>query len=294
MDINEFCGLFKQLIGVQVETCLEITDGCSGALKYKVSFNGQAWMAKVIKISPDRIQWYQGLAEIREPGLAIPDIYTMPDTSKVLILAPWVSGVRLDSVLGFSDPSVSAKYGRLAALLLKRLHHKSVMDSGYPDRLKARVDRLCSVVMQYELSFPARDVCMDFVKTYVKYIHPMRIAYLHRDIRPENFIVCENTISLIDFDNGSVGESEADFVYLTTMGESKHRAFAKSLILNYLDGCVTNEFWEKNLFYSTLQVMEYAVWKWEVKQKQMLLQAQNLLLQYDCFQSIEPLWWWEG
>ncbi|MSC86653.1 hypothetical protein EAI89_22965 [Eubacterium sp. am_0171] len=291
MDKNEFCEIFRQLTGARAESCIEITQGNSSALKYKVSSNGHHWMAKMLEASTERIRWYNSLAEIHGLGLAIPDMYITPDESKLLLLSPFINGTGLDSLIEFSNPTIISEYGRQAAMLMKRLHHRTLINDNYSEDLKARVDQICNTVMMHRLSFPGLDACIDFVKSYSAFAHPGKLGALHRDVRPENFVVGEKGLSLIDFENGCVGELEADFVYLTTMGETKHRHFAKSLLLNYMDGCVTSEFWGKNLFYSTLQVMEYAVWKWETKQKQISCQAHNLMIQYNSLKSIEPLWW---
>jgi aminoglycoside phosphotransferase (APT) family kinase protein len=128
------------------------------------------------------------------------------------------------------------------------------------------------------------------MRDYLKRSSVDSVHLVHRDIRTGNFIVSNGNLMLIDFENGGVGEYVEDFSYLTTIIPPEHYSFSENVLKNYLRNINQECFWNKNLFYSTLKVAEYAVWKYKRTGRQMKYQAENLIKQYNCFNSVYPEW----
>lgn len=288
---QEIYEVISQTAKSNIEVIDNVVGGLSNAGKYKVKINGKLWMAKIFDGTPMRLAWYKELSKLSGGALAVPEMCHLFDKSKLCLITPWIEGESLETKLVAATKSEIANYGMQAADILNTLHSVTIPDENYIERLYKRVINICESVENMNLSFPEREACCQFVKNVIEKYVVDDICLVHRDIRPENFIVRDGKLFLFDFDNGGIGEAASDFAYLSTMGAKEHLVFSKEVISNYLSDNSKQNFWDKNLFYSTLQVMEYAIWKWETKGKQVYFQADNLIQQYTCFKSNIPVWW---
>ena len=290
MDKLEMAEIIRTSHGFDIEEITEVSGGISGADKFKVRFDGKNWIAKIVEASEERVRWYEALAQTECEYLAVPRYISALGHNKALCIAPWIDGQMLETVFSSLDSETIQEFGRQTASVLKELHSRKTGITGYEKLLKLKTDRLCSGLNDQCADFPGKDECIKYIQQYAEKIAIDSVACLHRDIRPENIIINNRHVCLIDFDNGMFGEPEADFVYLTTMGDKAHIPFSVAVIRSYLKGCDEQKFWEKNMFYSTLQVMDYTLWKYQRKGRVSKNQVQNLLDQYDHFRSPEPVW----
>lgn len=291
MVSQEVYEIISQTAKSKIETLDNVTGGLSDAIKYKAKINGDFWMVKIFDGTPLRLAWYKELSKLSGGALAVPEMCQLFNENKLCLITPWIEGESLEKKLVTATKSEIANYGVQAADILNTLHSVLISDNSYIERLINRVNNVCKTVEEMNLTFPKRDDCCQFIKNSIKEYAAEDICLVHRDIRPENFIVNNGKLFLFDFDNGGIGEAASDFAYLTTMGAKEHLVFSKEVLSNYLSDNNKQVFWDKNLFYSTLQVMEYAIWKWQIKGKQVYFQADNLIKQYNDFKSNIPAWW---
>ncbi len=290
MSIDETIALVKKIVGGRVDGIIAVKGGVSGAKTYRAKIEGKEWMVKVLPSGNYRLEWYNQLALRATEKMANPK-YLGEEKGNLCLISPWINGENLEEKLDSLSLSQVDKLGREGGEILSSLHQKEI---DYPLYQKAVKDKVCCLinkVNEYGLSFPGKKDCVEFLQKKIKEECKGKIYLTHRDVRPENFILNEKGLYLIDFENGSVGERGSDFVYCTTMGKPEHRRFYHALIEEYLTRVDYKEFWKDNLFYSTMQLLEYAVWKWENREKQVKEQAENLIYQYDNFTSIIPAWW---
>lgn len=290
MDIIRILDYVCQTAGSVPEELVPVDGGLSKADKYKALLNGREWMVKVVPGTPVRDLWYRELDNRSNDQMANPKMHKLFDDGTLCLLSPWIPGKSLESCLKCAKAEQVEDYGMQAAQILLHLHEIPYSYPEYKQRLSDRVNMACCQVENIGLKFTGHQQCCEFLKKAIN-VNFDQVCFVHRDIRPENFIVHDERLHLIDFDNGSLGERATDFSYLTTMGYEEHRAFAKAVIRQYLAAVDSTDFWQKNLFYSTLQVVEYAIWKYQNKGRQMRLQAENLLEQYDNFRQLIPYWW---
>ena len=283
------------LTAEEMPTSLEaINGGLSQAGKYRATFGSDVRMVKLLRADERRLTWYMELMKRADKSMAVPGKVRLFDDGTLCLISPWISGESLEHVLASASEIETAKYGRAAAGIVAGLHRDSIEYPSFAISLRQRVGHACAEVNRLGLTFPGHKKCVDFLLDEIKLRHPSRVSFVHMDLRPENFILSDGELYLIDFDNGTIGERASDFAYLTTMARPDHRSFSRALIKSYL-GCADSEaFWRDNLFYSTLAVTEYAIWKWNTKGRQVCYQAQNLMQQYDNLTSVIPKWWKEN
>ena len=265
--------------------------GLTSASKYKVTLSGRDWMVKLMPGEEKRDLWYRELNRRANDQMANPKMHKRFEDGTMCLISPWITGKSLETRLSEATPDETQTFGRMAAQILLNLHRDSIEYPAYEQKLSERLLRLCDQVEALGLTFPGRDECCSLLRHAAKTRHPTHISFVHKDVRPENFIVSGDVLYLIDFDNGSLEERAADFPYLTTMVRPEHMLFSRTVIETYLQGKDPSPFWQDNLLYSTIQVVEYAIWKWQTKKRQMVIQGENLMRQYDGLASVIPRWW---
>lgn len=280
----------RQTAGSDPEQIESVSGGLSAADKFKVRCIGADWMAKFVPGTPLRLRWYQELENRSSDQMANPKHFRLFEDGTLCLLSPWIEGTSLQEHLSSAEPEMLCSYGEQAAQILLQLHRVPFDYPSCTQQLQQRVIHACSLAQKLGLRFPHREEICRYLADAANRFEIVRPCFVHKDIRPENFIVHENRVYLIDFDNGGLGEPAADFSYLTTMGGADQFPFAGEVLKSYLPQADAGDFWEKNLFYSTLQVLEYGIWKYQSRGRQMRLQAENLWELYNGLTECIPAW----
>lgn len=291
MDHNHVKELIALTAGKQPDSLQPVSGGLSNAGKFKARVFEQDWMVKILPGNAVRDLWYKELAIRSDDRMACPKMHHLFEDGTLCLMSPWIDGESLEERLLNGNKKDLQRFGEQAAQILLKLHQTPFEYPGYVKQLQDRVYRACTQVEELQLTFPEHEQCCDFLRKSVNNYGADHVCFVHKDIRPENFVVKDEQLYLIDFDNGSLGERATDFSYLTTMGGEQFFPFSREVLQTYLTEIDSDDFWKKNLLYSTLQVVEYAIWKYQAKGKQVKLQADNLCVQYDDFTSVIPMWW---
>lgn len=291
MRTEQILEYIRLTVNEEPDSLESVNGGLTQAEKYKVRFVGKSWMVKILQGDSKRNIWYEELNKRSNDQMANPKFHRLFEDGTLCLVSPWINGENLESCLAECTPEMAQAYGKQAARILLQLHKETVELVPYAQRFYEKTISICEQVESLGLTFPGHNECVAYLRQKVETRKPSAFSFVHRDVRPENFIISDGKLYLIDFDNGSLGEYAADFPYLTTMVRPEQQVFSKALIEAYCHGTDMSAFWEDNLFYSTLQVVDYAIWKWHAKGRQVQLQADNLLYQYDCFSSFIPKWW---
>lgn len=291
MNKSRIENLIMQTAGEQPDSLTPISGGLSSADKFRVRLGAQDWMVKVLPGNAIRDLWYRELAACSDDRMACPKMHHLFEDGTLCLMSPWIEGENLETRLLRGNIEDLRCFGEQAANILLNLHQTPFAYPAYTKQFQNRVYRACTQVEELHLTFPQHEQCCDYLRNSVENYTASHVCFVHKDVRPENFVVKEEQLYLIDFDNGDLGERATDFSYLTTMGGEQFYPFSKEVLRTYLAEIDAGAFWEKNLLYSTLQVVEYAIWKYHVKGKQVNLQAENLCAQYDRFTKIMPAWW---
>ena len=292
---NDLQERLTQMVSNSVNILFPVDQGLSGCSKFKVEMDNRYWMAKIFHSTSNRVLWYKELGKLQGGKLAVPEVVRFSADGVLCLLTPWIDGTGLEDALQeVGNTGIEIKsYAVQAANLIKELHRKKfpMTADDCKKRLMHRIDCACKEAERLKLAFPHVLESIQFLRKAGLERACDDMCFVHMDIRPENFILQNGQLYLIDFDNGGLGESVSDFVYLTTMGPGTHHSFTYYLLNSYWGESIPSEFWEGNLVYSTLQMVEYAIWKYNNRGKQVLHQANNIWNQYDGFTSSVPLWW---
>ena len=248
-------------------------------------------MVKHLPGDSKRDTWYRELSRRASARMAAPKMQRLFEDGTQCLISPWIQGESLEIKLASATAAETRAYAAHAAELLSELHGNTVEYPVHAQRLTEKILTACEQVEALGLTFPGHEICCAFLRREAEAHKPLRVSFVHNDVRPENFIVSKGQLYLIDFDNGGLGERASDFPYLTTIVRPEHQIFSKELTEIYLQQTDTTTFWENNLFYSALKVVDYAIWKWNTKGRQVYYQAENLMQQYDRLTSLIPRWW---
>ena len=293
MTKQQVLSYIRLTAGREAEELLPVDGGLTDADKYRARLGADYWMVKLLEGDANREIWYRELNAHTGRRLATPEMRRLFDDGRLCLISPWIEGESLSATLSRSSTEEAVSYGRQAAELVLELHRDAVEYPAHADWLRNRILTACRQVEELGLCFEGYKECLSFLRSRADSHAIGRLSLVHNDIRPENILLSEGDMYLIDFDNGGLGERASDFSYLTTMVMPAHMVFSRALTERYLEVAEDSTFWQCNLLYSTLKVVEYAIWKWQNKKKQVYFQAENLMRQYDGLTSTLPHWWRE-
>ena len=293
MDEIKVLEYIKQTANATPKYVKPVSGGLTSVIKCKTEICGQTFMVKILPGNSTRDLWYAELNKRCNNQMANPKMHKLFSDGNLCLLSPWITGESLHNRLQFATKEQIDDYAAQASEILLQLHKNPIDYPNYQENLRNRISGLCAKVETYGLTFPGKKTVCDYLMSVAATHTVDHVCFVHKDIRPENFVVQDEKLYLIDFDNGSLGERASDFPYLTTMVWPEHYTFANKLIENYVSKINASSFWQTNLLYSTMQVVDYAIWKWEAKGKQILIQANNLMKQYEGLTKTVPTWWSE-
>ena len=290
MSAKGFDDVLSAVFGSPARIVREVSGGLSGAKKLVVEHGGRLWMTKIVEGEAGRIPFYEALSRIDCDLLAAPRYFSALPDGGLCVASPWIKGVSLESAL-HDGTGID---GRLAAAdvarAMKLLHELAIPFPGFKERVSSAVSKLCDEAEREGIGFSRQGEILAFLAEEVQVINWWNPCLIHGDVRPENFIVCDGRARLIDFENGSLGEAEEDFVYLLLMGPHEFRPFAWEAIRQYGVELADEAFWSKLRFYGALKVTEYALWKWRSGRGAARLQPEGLYCQYEGFARLIPTW----
>lgn len=246
------------LLGHGDFTCTPVRNGNSDAQVCKVQAGGKTWAAKIFPQKPCLNEWYALLREIGEPHLV--SAWVCRETEgTVCTLTPWIEGPSLDARLAH-HPEEAAFWGEQAAALVKKLHKQPVDEARfhirYSEILDHQIDLACKAAER--LSLPQITECCAYLSKFRTDLRLSKVCLLHKDMHPENFLIRDGELYLIDFDNGGLGECEQDIVrLLDTFGEQS--TFVRSFLQHYLGEESMVHFWERCMAYRMLTLIQQAV-----------------------------------
>ena len=176
--------------------------GVSPAGKYHVEAEGRVWMCKCFQTKPRIAEWYTLVKEAGCPQLASAEKWLEDEAGRICVLAPWIDGTELGTYL-LSHPERTEECGLAAGRLLRRLHQIPLTGvAGVPDG---------------------------------------KMSLLHNDLKPEHFIFRDGRPYLVDFENGGVGDPEADIRRFEKRIPKTMNAFFVAFLAGYGDQYVQND-----------------------------------------------------
>ena len=149
--------------------------------------------------------------------------------------------------------------------------------------------------MRYRAAFPH----MKEINSYIKKRKSIwktceRLSLTHQDLRPENILVYNDKLYMIDFETADFADPYSDFVFCISMQPDYQLAYSRSLINSYFDNTIPADFWQWTFFYGAMAVQKYAIWKHRVKRKKVKLQAIHFYELYSGLNSTIPAFWREN
>lgn len=301
MEADRLNHIFNSIFNGKEYEASRASGGASVDLKYVISCEGKKYFVKLIRRDESRLQYYEGLCRIREaePQLLVPESCTYTD-GYVVIVTRWMEGRTLDGYL-LEHRSEMEGCGEKAGRILFQMHNdpfigESLERLHYSARssVDKRIREVTDDVSSLGICFDGAEDAVRYLNDNIGIVRDERRALIHNDVRPENFFLSEEGMFLYDFEDGTISDRYQDFSFLTTLSAEELRPFSRGFIRAYFDGNIPDDFWQANLFFSTLKVVEYAVFRMKTKGRQIHQQSENLLTMYDHFRSAVPDWWEQG
>ena len=305
MDISAYIPFIEQCFEGRACTLEDVPGGRSYDIKAKVNCGGKDYIVKVIEgnsgreeYNPDRVAWYQVLSRIHseEPGILGPLRYGVVN-NHVVTLTEWIRGTQLNDLF-VSSPELRILLGRRVGAMLHKLHHQEFVDRLIREKnvrivpkVMERISRLEDEIRSCGICFRGMDRALDYLHENSGLVSEERACVVHDDVRPENFIFSDGNVYMFDFDSGTISDSFADFTYLTTVSGFGDRKFSYAVISSCFEEGIPEGFWEANLYFSIIKLLDYAVYKYHKSGEMIGGQADNYIRIFDDYTNPVPDWW---
>lgn len=285
---------FNELMGIELDGYTPINEGLSPAKKYHVWAGEKQYL---LKITPEalNLQKYKVLREMYFAGIpvvaAINWKFYVEDKMTVLVYN-WIPGKNLDAILEKCSESEKQYYGRKTAELIKQMHLFDINEFVEKKNPYALFVRYNFCLMRYRANFPYMREINKYIKKRKRiWKHCERLAFTHQDLRPENILVHQDQLYLIDFETASFADPYSDFVFFVSMQPNYQLEYSYALINAYFENTIPEDFWQWTFFYGAMAVQKYAIWKYRVKRKKVKLQAIHFYELYSGLTSVIPVFW---
>lgn len=288
---------FKELMGLEIQQYETIEAGLSMAEKFHVWSNGNQYL---VKITPEslNLEKYEVLKKMYDDGITVVAALKWKyysETRLTVLIYDWIPGDNLEDVLKTCSEEEKILYGEKAAKLIKQFHSFGISGCKRKNTPYSLFKRYAFCLMRYRAAFPH----MKEINSYIKKRKSIwksceRLSLTHQDLRPENILVYNDKLYMIDFETADFSDPYSDFVFCISMQPDYQLEYSRSLINAYFDSKIPEDFWQWTLFYGAMAVQKYAIWKHRVKRKKVKLQAIHFYELYSGLTSTIPAFWREN
>lgn len=285
---------FTELMGFEICQYETIEAGLSLAEKFHVWSNGSQYL---VKITPESLNFekYEVLKKMYDEGITVVAAlkWKYYSENKLTVLVyDWISGENLEDILKKCSEEEKIQYGKKAAKLIKQFHTFDISGFKRNNMPYSLFKRYNFCLMRYRATFPY----MKEIKLYIKRRKSVwksceRLSLTHQDLRPENILVYNDRLYMIDFETADFADPYSDFVFCISMQPDYQHAYSRSLINSYFDFEIPEDFWQWTLFYGAMAVQKYAIWKYRARHKKVKLQAIHFYELYSGLTSTIPAFW---
>lgn len=290
-------GSFQELMNMEIYRYECVEFGLSVAEKFHVWANDRQYL---VKITPETVNFgiYETLKKMCDEGIrviaAIKWKYFYNNKSTVFVY-DWVPGESLETILKKCDRFEKESYGKKAAVLLKQFHSFNVVQFDWNSNPYSLYRRYDFCIAWYRATYPYLKEINAYIKDNKKIWKTCsRYSLTHQDLRPENILVSNNKLYLVDFETAGIADPYSDFVFCISMQPEYQIDFSLSLIKEYFDNDVPDEFWQWTLFYGAMAIQKYAIWKYRNKRERVKKQAVHFYNIYSGLTSTIPTFWREN
>ncbi len=304
-SISGYESVFDNIFKGKDYVLYDIPGGVSFDIKVKARCEEKDYIVKIIEGNapnpgnPEkRMMWYQALAKVREENsnLLSPFLFEVHN-DHVVTVTEWIHGKQLNEVFRL-HPERMVSIGKTVGKILRNIHNQEFVR----DILKARnvsvapavntlAEKLTEEIRSRGITFSGIDRAIKYLNDNLSLISEDRAGIVHNDIRPENFILTDDSIYIYDFDSGMIMDCYADFAYLTIMSEKDFRPFSYGVIMSYFDTEIPVEFWKVNLVFGILKLLDYAIYKFNKKGTMVVQQAASFIEAFEDYTTAVPTWW---
>lgn len=287
---------FKELMNAEIHKYEAVDGGLSLAEKFHVWANDNQYL---VKITPERLSFekYEVLKRMYDEGIRVAAALKWkyyPTERLTVLIYDWILGENLEDLLKKCSDREKEMYGEKAAELIKAFHNFDVFGNKRQNNPYGLFKRYSFCLMRYRAGFPY----MKEINTYIKerrktWKSCVRLSLIHQDLRPENILVYNDNLYMIDFETAEFADPYSDFVFCISMQPDYQLPYSRSVINAYFNNNIPEDFWQWTLFYGAMAVQKYAIWKYKVKHKKVKLQAIHFYELYSGLTSTIPAFWRE-
>ena len=287
---------FKELMDEDICKYESVNAGLSIAEKFHV------WTVEkqyLVKFTTETLNFenYEILKKMYDTGISVVAAIKWkyyPDSRLTILIYDWIPGKNLETILMNCNDEEKVCYGQKTAALMKSFHEFDVSSYNRKYSPYSLFRRYAFCLFRYRATYPHIKEVNSFIKNRKKiWINCNRSSLTHQDLRPENILVYNDKLYMIDFETAEIADPYSDFVFCISMQPDYQIPYSCALINAYFDTQIPGDFWLWTLFYGAMALQKYAIWKYRVKHKMVKLQANHFYDLYSGLTSEMPLFWRE-
>lgn len=275
----------------------QLNSGASLVEKYIITKDNKNYLLRLYNpnFMISRIKAFNNISLLRENSIKVPKVYQygfLPDRTKGYAILDWIDGQSLNCM--FDNDEQQIKYGKLVALELKKMHDASKgISFDIYEKYITSLEKKYQKVLELGLSLEK-----------IKFLHSYALekssilkkeqqtSIIHGDFHPGNIVVDDaNTIWFIDMDVCKRANKLEEFS--SNACNMDYPMFYSSVIHNYFNYNVPENFWEIYDLYGCLYVLDHFLYLSRIKNRTVdegIEVLNNFLDYFNNFSNNEPTW----
>lgn len=273
-----------------------INSGASSVEKYKLIKDNMYYLLRIYdaRFMSSRYIALENMNLLYKNNVRVPKVYDkgLIDNEKGFALVEWIAGLSLENKLLTIDDEIS--YGKASADELKKMHTiKNDLKQPEYERFLTKFQNRITKLSNLNIKINQIKILENYVKNNISILKELNgSAIIHGDFHPGNIIVDKgNNIVFIDMDVCKIAHPWHDLS--SNACNMEYPNFYSSVITNYFNGYIPEEFWKVYNVFGCYYVIDYLLYCIRNKEKT-IADGEKKLLEYveytNGFQMEIPSW----
>ena len=281
----------------------QISDGDSPDLKFRVKDKDhQRYLVRLT----DRLQYDRKKSEFELLQLIFARQVPIPrpvrfglcnQGQSIFTMSEWIYGKAGAEHLIRQPGEDQYAQGIDAAVYLKTIHGSMAppQSNNWPILINRKIIHMRHVCRERQIRAACADKLLDYLAAQSNLVANRPLSLLHGDFHIGNMVMTfENSLHLIDFEKWKFGDPISDMGPMVARMHAVSVPFMMGVLDCYFNFQISVQELRLLAFYAAIDAVACIVWAAETSPDRLpgaLLQARNLLKDYNHFRSIVPIWY---
>lgn len=281
----------KELLNDESLSLFPLDGGNSLSVNFCLkSKSGKVYVAKLGK--NQRMSRFELTKKLYAYGAAIANPiveFDLDVENTICTISEWIDGQTLNECITSNSYSIFW----LAKTVCRAISHihKYNFASSLKQNFGQEIDSYISYINKYGISFPHMDCYFQMVQN-AKLPSKALCGCTHMDFHTRNVIIdADGNAIIIDCENMMISNPWRDFVYAVAFHDKDEHLFWFSVLLEYFNYSIPNDFWKTIKYYCVIQLLRMIICNYQMNDYYAVDKiSESLFETYSGLKDYMPIW----